>query len=376
MLAKIADDASSVEKWDAAVRDLICAEQPEGEEVEKTPEETFYAELTPSNVKGYYAVGNQGVITRETVTKTLDKAIVLATAKELDDGYLSTVIDHYMDKGGVLTTVNASDYNAVKSKGLANDVFEALKKANNSSITSLQANLNQIMRTALEGYTPDEGGINERPSTTPTRPATPGPGTVVSGEREEPKEEPKYETNFADLGQAEWARVAIVGLAEKGIVSGRGDGKFYPNDGMTREEFVKIIVSAFDVYDESATASFGDVAQERWSYGYVASAARLGLVTGADNASFNPGGSITREDMAVIIYRMYDYLSLGDVGATLNFKDASSVSGYAKNAVAELAGRNIINGMGDGTFAPKGLVTRAQAAKVVYELLALIGGVN
>ena len=67
---------------------------------------------------------------------------------------------------------------------------------------------------------------------------------------------------------------------------------------------------AFDAYDEAATASFADVAADRWSYQYIASANRLGLVTGISETAFNPAGSITREDMAVIMHRLYKLVGL------------------------------------------------------------------
>ena len=60
----------------------------------------------------------------------------------------------------------------------------------------------------------------------------------------------------------------------------------------------------------------------------------------------------------------------------VTFTDESEISDYAKEAVSYLASAGIINGMGDGTFAPAGTVTRAQAAKVVYGLLNLVGGVK
>ena len=142
------------------------------------------------------------------------------------------------------------------------------------------------------------------------------------------------------------------------------------------EEFVKLIVLAFDVYDAGAECEFTDVSADGWSYRYIASAARLGLVTGNENNEFNPSGSITREDMAVIMHRVYSLSGLNSQAQALDFSDADSISGYAKEAVGVLTGAQIINGMGDGTFAPKNAVTRAQASKVVYELLMLIGGGN
>ena len=76
------------------------------------------------------------------------------------------------------------------------------------------------------------------------------------------------------------------------------------------------------------------------------------------------------------MHRVYSLSGLNSQAQALDFSDADSISGYAKEAVGVLTGAQIINGMGDGTFGPKNAVTRAQASKVVYELLMLIGGGN
>ena len=141
---------------------------------------------------------------------------------------------------------------------------------------------------------------------------------------------------------------------------------------MTREEFVKLIIVAFQAFNDAASASFEDVLKDRWSYPYIASAVTSGLITGLDETTFNPEGIMTREDMAVILYRACKRAGLAAQDTAADFTDADEIAEYAKEAVGRLAGQKIINGMGDGTFLPKGTVTRAQAAKAVYELLALM----
>lgn len=372
MLAKIADEATKEDAWDAVAEQAIEEGIVDG---------TYYEEVSAGAVKKYYISESKGAVSidAETVAEYFDKASILAVAEELDYLSLEEAIAYYIEKETV--SVDADNYEAIYEEEIEGDVFKALKreKETNVSVEALETNLDRIMEEELENAAEEEERKpNSRPSdNVASRPSGNG-GTKLSGDAtgDVIEEEPTYNTDFSDIGEAEWAKVAIEGLASKGIVSGRGDDKFYPNDVMTREEFVKLIVTAFDANDEDATASFADVAEDRWSYGVIASAARLGLVTGVDEGSFNPTGEITREDMAVIMYRLYDLVGLSDTSAELDFTDENAISGYAKTAVAELAGRKVINGMGDGSFAPKGIVTRAQAAKVVYELLALIGGVN
>ena len=180
--------------------------------------------------------------------------------------------------------------------------------------------------------------------------------------------------NFSDLGDAAWAKDAIVALAEDGVLSGKGDGKFYPNDTVTREEFVKIVVEAFGIYNKNAIADFEDVAEDRWSYGYIASGVHAGIIKGVSDTEFNPAGTMTRQDMAVIMSRVADLLGLNLTGDSSVFADDADIASYAKDAVGALANAGIINGTGNDCFSPLGTVTRAQAAKVAYELMDAVGG--
>ena len=95
-----------------------------------------------------------------------------------------------------------------------------------------------------------------------------------------------------------------------------------------------------------------------------------------DGEKFNPTATISRQDMAVIIYRLFELSDTEIMGTKVNFSDEAFISDYAKKAVEALSGAKIINGMGDGTFSPKTAVTRAQAAKVIYELKKTVGGEN
>ena len=113
------------------------------------------------------------------------------------------------------------------------------------------------------------------------------------------------------------------------------------------------------------------MSEDAWYYGYVASLCEKGIITGYGK-SFGTGDLITREDMAVMALR-----ALNAKGESLNFEsdefsDDGAISDYAKTAVYSLKNAGIINGMGDGSFAPKFNSTRAQAAKIISGLIGLI----
>jgi len=174
------------------------------------------------------------------------------------------------------------------------------------------------------------------------------------------------EVVFNDLDKVPWAREAIEYLAEKKIVSGRGDGGFSPDDFITRSEFVKLVIVSLGMDASKTDSSFEDVPENSWYAPYVSAAEKLGIIKGNDKKQFMPDNLITRQDMAVIIYRAY--IGEGEV-FDMSFQDADLISDYAVNAVSALAKKGIINGMGNNTFAPKLNSTRAQVAKIIYTIV-------
>lgn len=177
---------------------------------------------------------------------------------------------------------------------------------------------------------------------------------------------------FSDLGGYEWAKTEIYALAEQGIINGYGDGIFKPSGDITREEFVQIIVSAFKVELGQQGAEFADVDSGRWSYGAISAAANAGIVAGVSNTEFAPLANITRQDAAVMIHRALEYKGKTINGNTLEFTDSENVADYAVNAVAALSANGVINGLDDGSFSPKALATRAQAAVMIHKVISTL----
>lgn len=180
---------------------------------------------------------------------------------------------------------------------------------------------------------------------------------------------------FTDINDVPWAKDAIIGLAERKIASGDGNGKFMPNNSLLREEFVKFIVSAFEMEsDDTSTVEkrFDDVSENDWFCPYIYSAVKNGIINGVSDRNFGIGQSITREDLAVIAYRALKSQN-EDIGMTSGdnetFADDGDISEYAKEAVYALKSRKIINGTGNGMFSPKATATRAEAAKIIYLLI-------
>ena len=199
------------------------------------------------------------------------------------------------------------------------------------------------------------GAPNPVGPTTPSTPQQPGNGTL---------------SGFSDMNQAAWADLAVSELSKRGILNGVGDGTFQPQRAVTREEFVKIVVEAFGFGTGAGAANFSDVSAQEWYYPYVASATQLGIVGGTGGGAFGTGRAITREEMAAIICRAADAkgLELKANKEKQDFTDNNTISDWALDNVYTLQQAGVISGMGDGSFAPAQQCTRAEAAKVVYEL--------
>ena len=203
-------------------------------------------------------------------------------------------------------------------------------------------------------------------------------GAEISAELiEDKREQEEIKTHplniFNDLETVAWAEEAIISLTESGVTNGIGDNMFAPNNTITREEFSAMIIRAFIPDAESAEIEFSDVPTDAWYYDSVAKAYSVGIVNGISANLFGTGQNITRQDMAVMLYRISKYIKLNIAVPEdyMEFSDDEMISDYAKDAVYALRGAGVIKGVSELEFAPLANATRAQAAKMIYGLLEL-----
>jgi len=179
---------------------------------------------------------------------------------------------------------------------------------------------------------------------------------------------------FPDVTADFWAFGTIDRMAQLGIISGHPDGLFAPNDAVTREQFVRMIVVAFNIPRSGVTGAFNDMPAEHWAATYVEAASAAGIIQGIGDGLFGTGFNITREDAAVIIYNTATrFGGLVSAGASADFNDSAYIAGYAQNAVGELVNTGVITGLPGGMFAPRNTTTRAEAATMIYRLMVLAG---
>ncbi|MGN0179854.1 MAG: S-layer homology domain-containing protein, partial [Monoglobaceae bacterium] len=182
------------------------------------------------------------------------------------------------------------------------------------------------------------------------------------------------EAYFVDMAGFDWAQEAVEYLYDKSIVNGKSERNFAPYDNVTREEFVKMIVGAFDIAPSDKETDLNDIDGDEWYAPYVNAACSCGIVQGHSDGNFGVGEYITREDVAVILYRT---ANVKDIKLNLyigkKFNDADKISDYAQSPVGILYNNEIINGVGEGVFEPKMNANRGEAAVMIYKLL-MFGG--
>lgn len=175
---------------------------------------------------------------------------------------------------------------------------------------------------------------------------------------------------FADISNVSWAKDAILSLAQKGIINGTAPKTFEPNSNVTREQIVKMILLSMGESAEKGECPFGDVNDSEWYAPFVTKGYKIGIINGISTEEFGVGANLTRQDLAVIAIRAAKAANVeipSDIKAA-NFNDADAIADYAKDAVNALYSMGIINGKDGNVFAPNDYCTRAEAAKITYNL--------
>ena len=174
----------------------------------------------------------------------------------------------------------------------------------------------------------------------------------------------KPDTRFDDVAKSAWYYKAVEYVAENGIMSGVSAREFAPNAGFSRAMLAQTLYAMSGKPTVKVEGTFADVAANAWYADAVNWAAEKGYVSGVGDGKFAPDASITREQMALILYR---YAGSPDASGMVlrEFADGDSVSAYAVDAIRWAVHEGLISGMENNTLAPQGTATRAQVAQIL-----------
>ena len=179
-------------------------------------------------------------------------------------------------------------------------------------------------------------------------------------------------TVFKDIKKKDWfvKNGAIDFVYNNGLFAGTTNTTFGPNENMTRGMFVTVLGRLHGVSSKGATTQFTDVKKKDYFSGYVAWAAKNGIVTGTSATTFAPNANVTREQICAMMVRYCDYagIKLAKVNAAITFTDAKSISSYARKAVAACQQGGVVGGEktdGGYRFRPQGNASRAEVATIM-----------
>lgn len=179
-----------------------------------------------------------------------------------------------------------------------------------------------------------------------------------------------FAANFSDTAR-HWAKDPIDSLSKDGVITGYADNTFKPDNYVTRAEFSTMIVKMFEPEEEANLSSYRDVSQSAWYYEAIAKIVAMGPIEGDNNTTIRPNDYITRQEAVVILNRIIN-LQAGDEKALSIYSDAGKIASWAKNAIVAYTENGYLNGYEDGTFRPTENITRAEAAKILREVVCLI----
>lgn len=180
-----------------------------------------------------------------------------------------------------------------------------------------------------------------------------------------------YDKTFTDVTESDLAAQDIKVMSAKHIIKGVSDTKFAPSKLITRAEFITLVVRALGIKSNNQ-AKFSDVDASAWYSSAVAAASEAGIIKGHSGSKFDPNSALTREELAVILVRAYEYrkgfeLSAGNTDA---FADQATISFWAQAEVKAAQSLGFITGRDGNQFEPRDKITRAESAQVIAKLIA------
>lgn len=291
-----------------------------------------------------------GVYSGETTPRDFSYAIYHAQRSTMSNGY-EDMAEYYIRgvKMGELPIPNEA----------AGYTFTGWALSGGSAVTSSTIAQSQSMIV----YAQWKAGSD---STDPTEPEPTEPDPTEP-EPTEPEKLP-----YDDVEDDDWYASAVRFVYEQGLFYGTSDSTFGPQDNMSRAMLVTVLWRRAGRPTASQEAGFEDVPEtddESCYYAVpVAWAKEYGIVAGVSESEFGPDRSITREQLAAILYRyctVYWGVQEGKMADLAEFTDGDQVSAYAEEAMQWAVGNGIVSGMGNGTLNPKGTAIRAQVASMI-----------
>ena len=231
-----------------------------------------------------------------------------------------------------------------------------------SSVSGSQSRTTQARQT-LNGMTDSRQGTQASASSQTTQGSTTRIQQTQVARRREVK--------FTDVSQSYWAKDYIKELAGRGILTGFPDGKFHPNEPVTRAQFAALVASVFNSNKVRNVVNFRDVSSTYWAYEGVRDAYEMGFLEVGSSNDFNPNQNLTRVQVLTALAKGLNYSTSTSTEKVLQYySDAASIPTNSRSLVAAATERGIVvNYPNVKTCNPNQVATRAEVAAILYQAM-------
>lgn len=301
-----------------------------------------------------------------------------------------TIPAHTVSEIGNKTEASLTVSTPVADVTIPNGALNDLAKSGeNVTVTATQTGDNSIELTVTAGGKTVDSIPGGMKVTVPVEAPTPGTVAVIvreDGTREVVRKSTAGEDSivipldgsakveivdnskkFSDVPATSWASGAVAFASSHELFNGTSETEFSPELPMSRGMLAVVLHNLENNPSQAVTGVFTDVDSDKWYAEGIAWAAEKGIVTGYGNGRFNPDDDITREQLAVMLWRYAGSPAAAE--GELNFSDADKTSSWALEAMRWATEKGIINGKGSGILDPNGKATRAQAAQMLKNFM-------
>lgn len=191
---------------------------------------------------------------------------------------------------------------------------------------------------------------------------------------------------YPDVPGDQWYADDVAQVTRRGLMGGSDDGLFHPNDPVSRAAVITVLwrmekCPAPQAADWQENAAFSDVdgtdplSPSYWYAEAAAWAKEAGIATGYEDGSLLGSRSVTREELALFLYRYALYKGQPEAKGLLTlFPDADKVSDWAETALCHAVGMGLLNGNDAGELAPQGVALRCQLAAILVRMDTPVAG--
>lgn len=327
-----------------------------------------YSNWSDAKKQKYSNVVKKYSISSLSAKELVENAVFVSECQMSENAYaLQSIVVNYIQENGI----DADEYNSLNTYNKYN-VFSELfgKIATLSTVEDIfdeyATICENIKADSKPDYKPSGGGGGGGGALAAPRPsATTVPSVTVA-----PEQLPDTEKEiFTDI-YGHWAKENIIKCHNNSLVNGFDDNTFRPDNSLTRAELTTLLVNLLKLEDVK-DMSFDDVTENAWYHSSIAKAYTAGIVNGYGNV-FMPESKVSRQDMAVMILRSFNYLNIELTGEK-KFDDLDLISEYASESVEILGANGIITG-DNNLFRPNDYLTRAEAATIICRVNDYITG--